>query len=386
MKRLVYLILFLISFASATRASHIVGGQIYYQYLGNDSFRISLVEYRNCGSCPSGQCARYDTTSYVWAFDSAGSQTNVFGFPYTTDTTLPFADTADCFSTLGYCIQRTVYTGVVYLPNRPGGYTLAYQRCCRNAAIVNIIGNSGATYYCTIPDSVWLSGHNSSPRFKEINPGLHLVYSPFSCDVSAIDPDGDSLAYRLTDVLDGASISCPNPSLNGLCNDTAPPYTSVVYLSPYSANNPTNNPLDSGHLRIDPYTGLLSGTVNQVGIFEVAIAADEFRQGRYISTSILNFQFAFSTCEHTGILSVKTNPSPQLYTSNGSVYVNMTNMSDRHAAIHIYDALGREIASSVNTTESVNTINLSSISPQIVIVKVSEPNGIVTSRKILVAQ
>ena len=139
MKRLFNLLLFLFFIAETTHAGHIVGGQLYYTYLGNDSFRISLVEYRNCGACPTGQCANYDSVSYIWVFDSAGVQTNVFGFHFTTSVALPFSDSADCFSTRGYCVELAEYTGVVYLPNIPGGYTLAYQRCCRSSSLANLV-------------------------------------------------------------------------------------------------------------------------------------------------------------------------------------------------------------------------------------------------------
>ena len=96
--------------------------------------------------------------------------------------------------------------------------------------------------------------------------GVPIVY-----DHSGFDPDGDSIVYKLCTPLTGASPSqsMPQPPNN-------PPYSTVSWIPPYSVDNMLGGP-DS--LRIDPQTGLLTGTPDVLGVFVVGICAEEYRQG-----------------------------------------------------------------------------------------------------------
>ncbi|NVK63669.1 MAG: hypothetical protein HWE22_03735 [Flavobacteriales bacterium] len=42
------LITFLLLLSSSTFASHIVGGELYYDSLGNDTYRVTFEVYRDC--------------------------------------------------------------------------------------------------------------------------------------------------------------------------------------------------------------------------------------------------------------------------------------------------------------------------------------------------
>lgn len=66
------------------------------------------------------------------------------------------------------CVHTTTYTTIVTLPPVIGGYQLAYQRCCRNQTIANIIDplGTGATYGLTISEQALLEC-NSSPQFVQ---------------------------------------------------------------------------------------------------------------------------------------------------------------------------------------------------------------------------
>ncbi|MGZ4035438.1 MAG: hypothetical protein ACXVP4_11280, partial [Bacteroidia bacterium] len=47
-KKLLFLLLFLTSFSLKNFATHIVGGEIYYDNLGGNNYRITLKVYRDC--------------------------------------------------------------------------------------------------------------------------------------------------------------------------------------------------------------------------------------------------------------------------------------------------------------------------------------------------
>ena len=65
----VILLLFLTSFSLKITATHIVGGEIYYDCLGNNDYKITLKIYRDCfnGAAP------YDSPATIFVFDASGT-------------------------------------------------------------------------------------------------------------------------------------------------------------------------------------------------------------------------------------------------------------------------------------------------------------------------
>ena len=281
-------------------ASHIVGAELFYDYLGNNNYRITLRLYRNCGCPVNTPCAEYGDPEYVQIFDSLGNYIDSIPMALPPRDTIQPDITNPCLSPIDVCIEQAFYMGTYYLPPIAGGYTIVYQRCCRNSAIQSIPGNTGATYIGHIGNDRFPG--NSSPRFSQRPPLFICADSYLQFDNSATDPDGDSLSYSLVNALDGASSSCPNPSPGSAGTGcpvaaSAPPYVPVSYFTPYSATNPTNSPSNSGNLQIDPVSGLLTGIPNQTGIFVVAVAVSEFRNGVYIDQTIRDYQFNIVECD-----------------------------------------------------------------------------------------
>ena len=245
-------------------------------------------------------CAPYGDPEYVQIFDSLGNYIDSIPMPIPSIDPIPNLITNPCLTPVDVCITQAFYTGTYTLPPIPGGYTLVYQRCCRNSAIQTIPNQSGSVYVAHISNDRYAT--NSSPRFTNRPPLFICADSYFQFDNSATDPNGDSLSYSLVNALDYTNSStCVNPSPGGQgsgCPTAAypPPYNSVSYFAPYSATNPLNNPSSTGNLVIDPTTGLLSGIPNQTGFFVVAVAVSEFRNGVYIGQTIRDYQFNIVTC------------------------------------------------------------------------------------------
>ena len=328
LKRYILSFLLLVCGLSA-EASHIVGAELFYDYLGNNNFKITLRLYRNCGCPDPSQCAEYGDPEYVQIFDSLGNYIDSIPMAMPPrDTILPDI-TNPCLSPISVCIEQAFYTGTYHLPPIAGGYTIVYQRCCRNSAIQSIPPNTGATYIGHIANDRFPS--NSSPRFSQRPPLFICAGSYLQFDNSATDPDGDSLSYSLVDAYDGANGTCPNPSPGGAgsgcpTSATSPPYIPVAYILPYTAINPTNSPSNSGNLQVDPVTGLLTGTPNQTGIFIVAVAVSEFRNGVFIDQTIRDYQFNIVTCD---IPTVNLVYLPGTYNPTTNYGTYKVNCSDR---------------------------------------------------------
>jgi gliding motility-associated-like protein len=295
MKKTLYKSLFFFSFIGCcllTYATHIVGGVMNYRYLGNDRYEISLFVYRDCvnGIPPLDNPARIR----VWD----GVSETSFGFSKPFDDTLPLIEPDPCSRIdVPVCVNWTKYLDTLILPPNDLGYTIYYQRCCRNNTIQNLTYDSrgggamdwGATYTINIPPSV-NDQHvqNASPVFTNYPPVYICINKPIVYDNSAIDADGDSLVYRLCTPYSGAF---PSDPANQFTAET-PPFENVVFDPPYSENNM----LGGVPLAINPVTGLLTGTPNTLGQFVVGICVDEYRDGELLTKTIRDFQFNVVDC------------------------------------------------------------------------------------------
>jgi gliding motility-associated-like protein len=274
---------------STTQASHIVGGEMTYNCLGNNQYQVLLTIFRDCKNGNPG--APFDNPAFVGIFDATtGAYLGTESFFLYPDDTLDLATSNPCYTLSGgQCIHTTTYRRQITLPYRAGGYHLAYQRCCRNNIINNIIdpGNTGATYDVVISQNA-LANCNSSARFREWPPFYICQGTSIDYDNSAFDPDGDSIVYSLCNPYDGATTGTPAPN-----PPAGPGYTSVVWQAPYSMNNMLGG---TDRFRINPNTGRLSGTPPNIGIFVVGICAQEYRNGVLIGITKRDFQYEVVAC------------------------------------------------------------------------------------------
>jgi len=298
---LVAFLIFILSFlAFKANATHIVGGEMNYVYLGSNNYEIHLNIYRDC---LSGQ-APYDDPASVGVFDASGNLLQSLSLPYLGSDTLVPEVNYHCTITIptNICVEVTTYIFVVNLPPINGGYRLEYQRCCRNGSILNIVnpGATGETFVATIPDAS-LYGTNSNPSFNYWPPVLICESLPIAVDLSATDIDGDSLVYNLCTPYEGADSFNPMP--------TPPSFTPLNLLTwmnpPYSLSNILGG---SQPLSINSSTGLLTGNTSILGCFVVGVCVEEYRNGVLISETKRDFQFNVVNCNLT-VISAFTVPT-----------------------------------------------------------------------------
>lgn len=302
-------------------ATHVAGGDLYYECLGNGMYRIILEFRRDCFN--GAVNAQFDDPASLGIYSPDGTLQNQLGdrgqirIPFAAQDTLNEVLTSEC-SVEGedVCIHRTTYIDTVFLPDNADGYIISYQRCCRNASLSNIIDPllTGATYWAHItPRAMDLC--NSSPSFKAWPP-IYLCASEMTqFDHSAVDADGDSLVYRLCLPNSGASEPFPNPQPSN-----PPPYPNVTYLSPYSVANM----MGTADLTIDPQTGLLSVNPSLVGQFLIGVCVDEYRDGELLSTVMRDFEFNVRICNKFVNADFSVDPNPIC----DGLSVNFENESD----------------------------------------------------------
>jgi|GEM_PF-145394 len=286
-------ILFAIFFLGTFRhgySTHIVGGEMNYRLLQNGAYEISLKVYRDCYlGIPD-----FDAPGIISIFDGNNNflrRVNIIRPP---KEQLPVDINDDCWVVPpSVCVERIEYLDTLELAPNESGYILSYQRCCRNASIVNIyddlndnVSSSGANFWAFIPPQQ----PNSNPVFKEFPPVAICANKPLIFDHSAIDYEGDSLVYRLCTPYDALSEAAPIVTATVRDN---PPFRNVRWKAPYSPENVLGGP---EVLSIDSKTGLLTALTNTVGQFVVGVCVEEYRNGVLLSETKRDFQFNVADC------------------------------------------------------------------------------------------
>lgn len=307
MKRILSLALlpfFFFIFNKTLRASHIVGGDISYECLGPNpttgimQYRITMHVYRDA---INGQ-ANFDDPAVVGIY--AGLNTSSvdtvlrLGNPVTTNIPITFTD--PCLvapPNLG--VEEAIYVGIVELPFDPNGYTISYQRCCRNYTINNLASprSTGATYTISL-NAEAQQQCNNSPTFNNFPPIVICANRDLEFDHSATDVDGNTLIYELCAPFRGGGNSTSGGNgFNSAIPDppAPPPYNPVLFSAGYSGTNPLNA---SPALSIDANTGLLTGFPTALGQYVVGVCVKEYdAQGNLLSSTLRDFQFNVAVCE-----------------------------------------------------------------------------------------
>jgi gliding motility-associated-like protein len=295
MKKL--LVILFVIFAVPSFARHIVGGEIYYEYLrpgtvpGTSVYKITLRLFRD--STTGG--AILDATADIGIFDKA-SGVRVSGSPFSvplhhTDL-LQKSSNVPCIINPPVIIYQVGYYIIdsITLQNNSAGYWIAYQRCCRINGITNLGGanNVGATYLGSIAGSATLAGGiNSSPQFFVRDTALVCQNRFFNLDFGASDPDRDILTYQFCEAYEGGTETSPV-----VPNPAAPPYGVVPYGGSFSAASP----LGAG-VTINPNTGLISGIAPSAGSYVITVCINEWRNGIIINTHRKDFILKIADCD-----------------------------------------------------------------------------------------
>ena len=287
--RISLLLLFVLAIAQQSFATHIVGGEITYRCLGMSRYEIVLTVYRDCYN---GRPA-FDDPAIVGVYQTGPDllfTKLLLAYDESTNDTLPVSLDNPCLVVPpDVCVHKATYRKTVMLPYIHKGYTIVYQRCCRNRLIRNIPDplNTGISFMVKISGKAQLECNNAA-TFSNWPPVAICVHQPINFDHAANDVDGDSLRYRLCTPLNGPDslTSAPNPP-------AGPPYEELIWIDPpYNLSNL----LGGVALSIDSITGLMTGIPNTIGNFVVGVCVDEFRDELLISTTRRDFQYNVADC------------------------------------------------------------------------------------------
>ena len=294
--------LFFICLSLTLSAYHIIGGEIFYECLGDDPnnpgfkiYKFTLKIYRDCAGGGQNFDSLPGTTIGTISVFKGNDPNPIIPTLNLDAPDIVFIDPDAGNPCLivppNLCAQEGVYEFELSLEVVAESYYVTYQRCCRNQTITNIQNafETGATYTVELTEK-GQAECNSSPYFNNFPPIVICVDEALNFDHSASDAEGDQLVYEFCSPLKGGGLyGNPSTALNGFAPnpDAPPPYENVDFVIPnYSALFPLGG---SPLVDIDVNTGLITGTPQIQGQFVVGICVKEYRDGSFVVNSSKRF-------------------------------------------------------------------------------------------------
>lgn len=285
------LIFYVMCFPVSTFATHVVGGDFTYRWLNGNQFELTVKIYRDCLPGNAG----FDQSIVVGIFDRVthARQDTLLIQLTKIDSVSLSGPSATCALPPEVCVEYAIYRDTMVIPDNPNGYYLIWERCCRNATIVNLQSplQTGMAFYAEMPNPAL---HNSSPQFSNDPLPFVCENQPLNYSFSAVDPDGDMLVYELATPLAGNTGLPNNSQIQGILPTPLPaPYPPVIWAPGYSlANVCQSNPA----LTINPSAGQMNVTVQNLGMYAMAVNVHEFRNGIQIGMVRREIEFSVIIC------------------------------------------------------------------------------------------
>lgn len=297
-------------------AHHIIGGEMFYTYIGKGSkpntsrYLITLKIFRDQNVPPN--TAPMPGAVYIGIFNNDTQQEFPGPYPYylvpkKTEFMVPVNAFPPCMSNppkLNYHVG--IFELTVELPDNVSGYTASYQTCCRVDDLQNVdTFEPGSTFSCSIPAAKYM---DNSPQFATTIDVI-CANQPFQLKYNAIDVDNDSLTYQFTAAFDGGFFKSDT-----LINPSPPPYTSLDYSNGYAAGNPLGP-----NATINSATGIISGIAPSLGKYVICVKVMSYRKGVLINEHQKDFIVNVSDCDFAG---VQLNPKPVVCDSFNVAFKN----------------------------------------------------------------
>ncbi|MEX6687795.1 PKD domain-containing protein [Danxiaibacter flavus] len=297
MIRNLLLLLFCCFLLTNAFATHIAGGELFYEYMGpgatpgNSLYKVTMRLFRECSS--TGQTLETESVTIgIYNGETMSEAATPVYLPRQGNISSIRANsnTIPCLSTpVDVCYQVGIFSADITLPDIPEGYILSWIRYSRQNS-VNIANPSGAIFITSIPGTKMLpqGQHNSSPEFVMKDTVLVCRDNNFNLDFSAKDPDSDSLSYAFCTAYTGGNDRDPNPAPTAILS-----LTQIRYTSGFSGTSPLGS-----LVKIDPRTGKISGKAPAVaGGYVVNVCVTEWRNGVAINVHHKDFILKVGNCD-----------------------------------------------------------------------------------------
>lgn len=306
------LFIFIFSFGGL-KASHILGGEINYSFLGYNAdetiadIEVTLTLYRDPQGIPYDLMANFG----VFVEEPWGAWRS-----YTVVRNVPISPIEEVTTQVDPCktrfltdarMQRAQYRFIVSLEVGQSDYTISYQKCCRAFNISNIVGTGGdlGSVYDILITSEALKVGNSSPAFTDTPPIFICAGFPIEIDQSVIDVDNDEVTYNFCAPLftGPPGTSCGGATQNPDPMNCPPPYPGLTFLPQFSVDRPMGG---SPPININQ-NGIMTGTPDLIGSYVVGLCIEERRNGVLMSRTRRDYEFNVVECSENLVANIEAN-------------------------------------------------------------------------------
>jgi gliding motility-associated-like protein len=299
-KKYCFVLFFLLFIKLSSFATHVQGGEITYQCLGGNQYKITMALYRDC----AGIAAPVTMTVNIKSTSCAQNYNLVLNkVPGTGIEVSPICPSLATVCTGGTYpgVQEYVYTGITTLPANCADWVFSCNVSARNAAITTIVAPGSQNLYIESTLNNLAFSCNSSPTFTNKPVPFICVGQPYCYNNGAVDVNGDSLVYSLV-----------TPMNN--------PGSFVTYIAPYTATQPLAS---TPPVTFNTLTGdvCMTPTMIQVTVFTVIVK--EYRAGILIGSVIRDIQLRTVACTNTNPFLTGINGTGS-YTMNACAGVPLT--------------------------------------------------------------
>jgi gliding motility-associated-like protein len=261
-------LLALIAPAAPAMAAHYMGGNITWQCLGGNDYRITLDLFFDCNAGPTAVDQLLHVESACGNLDTLITAPALVEVSQICTAELP---NTSCNGGGLQGVYAGSYQVQLNLPPCPGGWRFWWSMCCRGATL-DLVGTSGMYIEGLLRND--LAPCDNSPAFTQNAVPYSCVGQPLNYNFGVVEADGDSLVYALI-------------AARGLGNSATP----IPYNPGYSAAQPVPG------ASIDPVTGQLQFTPPQIGNTVFVVAVQEYdAAGILIGTVMRDIMFVAQPC------------------------------------------------------------------------------------------
>ncbi|PCH91094.1 MAG: hypothetical protein COB85_09575, partial [Bacteroidetes bacterium] len=255
------------------RASHGVGTELTYTCLGGNDYLFTLNYYRDCSGSAMASSQTITIASASCGLTSTLMLSQV-GPPEDISPICPSA-LSTCAGGTEPGVEKYTYQSTFTLPSNCPDWMFSFDQCCRNGDITNLVTPTSQSVYIR-------SMLNNSSGICNNSPIFTTSPAPYICDsqqinynISAFDPDGDSLYYTLVNALGATG-------------------TALTYVTGYSPTYPLSTIDDTVYF--DNSSGNLNITPDSTHVAIITVLVEEYRNGTLIGSVMRDVQIRVLDC------------------------------------------------------------------------------------------
>jgi len=299
--RILTLLLFLCSaLPAAVHASHLLGGEIGYQYVSSTgtahTYRVTLKFFSDCSSTSAALPLLINATPRVSLYNN-GAFVSAVSLTYNaalsdveiTPVCPDEVNNTQCTNINNPIpgIKLYIYEGDFTLNGASANWSFQFEgsisvglplasNAGRTPLITNAnvqAGNSLMYLEATLNNT---NGQNNSSNFTSVPTPFFCINHAQTYNLGAVDPDGDGMFFNLVPARESLIVNAPPP------ND-------ITYIAPYTATAPV--PAVPGSFSFNNITGQMNFTPNAPVNSVVVNRVDEIRNGVVIGSSMREMAF-----------------------------------------------------------------------------------------------